>query len=295
MDEGLCPRFGHLQGTVMAVYRAAIYVRPDDGTELVTLALDDVGGLPGGVGLHGVGTLLDLGVLHGGRVLVVDRWLTIGSEQVRIDLAEAATWSPRLPPAARCVPGPRLDATLAVARRLAAAHAPGRGFGRLLRPPEPADSRLVDVPFLAVAAPRIADLGEALAADDRGAAGVAARGLIGLGIGLTPSGDDLIVGVLAGLRAMDHPAGPALAAEIAAATPGRTGPVSEVVLRQATRGAFAEPLHDLLVAIAGQRPASLVRAMARVLSCGSTSGADTLVGLLMALGLGDPSRVRVVA
>ncbi len=261
----------------------------------MTLALDEVGGLPGGVGLQSVRDLRDLGVMPGGRVRVVDRWLTIGSGQVRIDLAEAATWSPRLPAAARCVPGPRLDATLAVARRLAAAHAPDRGLGPLLRPPEPTDSRPVGVPFLAVAAPRIADLGEALAADDRGAAGAAARGLIGLGIGLTPSGDDLIVGVLAGLRAIDHPAGPALAAEIAVAAPGRTGPVSEVVLRQAARGAFAEPLHDLLVAIARQRPASLARATARVLSCGSTSGADALVGLLMALGLGASGRVRVVA
>jgi hypothetical protein len=110
-------------------------------------------------------------------------------------------------------------------------------------------------------------------------------GLIGLGIGLTPSGDDYLVGLLAGLEATDHPARPALAAAIALHGPSRTTAIGAAALGHAARGAYAERLHDVLVALAGGRADDLSRTIERAMAYGATSGSDTLVGLFAGLDL----------
>jgi hypothetical protein len=117
----------------------------------------------------------------------------------------------------------------------------------------------------------------------------ATHGLIGCGPGLTPSGDDLIVGFLAGLwsTAGDDPAQRrfrhALCAAVAAAA-ARTGDISRVYLAQATRGRFAEPLATLAARIGAGAPAfEIERLSAAALRVGHSSGGDGVLGLLLGL------------
>ena len=109
-----------------------------------------------------------------------------------------------------------------------------------------------------------------------------ARRLIGLGEGLTPAGDDLLVGCLAVIRrfrpafAADERIAGALAE---AARDGTTAVAREFVL-EALEGRFSE----LVVAVASAADAASARAaLADVLELGATSGADTVAGMDLAL------------
>jgi hypothetical protein len=102
-----------------------------------------------------------------------------------------------------------------------------------------------------------------------------ARELAGLGIGLTPAGDDFLVGVMHGLW-LRLPAEQAavLCAIIFHAAVGRTNRLSQAWLLAASQGEAGEVWHDLLNA----SQEKLDDAIRRILPTGHTSGADALAG-----------------
>jgi len=111
--------------------------------------------------------------------------------------------------------------------------------------------------------------------------GLAQKGveaLLGLGFGLTPSGDDFLVGMLIALAELrDHCRFAALAQIVCAAAPGRTGRVSAAHLAAAIEGMAAEPLHRTVRAIlAGGK--GLEVALAALDAVGHSSGRDALAG-----------------
>jgi hypothetical protein len=130
-------------------------------------------------------------------------------------------------------------------------------------------------PLVRLAGPLLAALHAATAGRDAGRAGAAAAALLGLGPGLTPAGDDCLVGWLAGLRTggtgLSREVGPALLA----AAPARTTPLSAAFLAAAVAGEAAEPVRDFVVWPDAPRLAAL-------LALGATSGADLLAGYLVA-------------
>jgi hypothetical protein len=115
--------------------------------------------------------------------------------------------------------------------------------------------------------------------DDRAAA--AADAVLGLGPGLTPSGDDLLAGLLvtcAQLRGV--PGAAALGQHVARGAPARTTALSAALLACAVTGAAAPPVLDLVDAVAGRRP--LPPALRSMLAVGHTSGHDTARGVHLA-------------
>ena len=108
------------------------------------------------------------------------------------------------------------------------------------------------------------------------------RELVGLGAGSTPAGDDVLVGILAGLRAFGRPEGLGLSlSDTATATAPPTTIGSIQMLCAAIDGAFPESLCDL-VAILGAPEAketAVGQAVSDLLSLGSTSGEWMLAGL----------------
>ena len=108
-----------------------------------------------------------------------------------------------------------------------------------------------------------------------------AGALLGLGEGLTPAGDDCLVGALAVLHAMD-PAPltrePAVADAIAAAA-ARTTAIGREFVLHALAGHFSEPL---LAVLRARSRAESARAAARLAALGATSGADTPAGMRLA-------------
>lgn len=112
-----------------------------------------------------------------------------------------------------------------------------------------------------------------------------ARKNIGLGLGLTPSGDDRLVGFLLGCfiqQPIDIDLLEALQKAIEISQ-DRTNDISYAMLKHAREGRFNEWLLQLSYAIEHECHDGLEQAISRVFSIGSRSGGDMLKGLLLSL------------
>lgn len=108
--------------------------------------------------------------------------------------------------------------------------------------------------------------------------------LIGLGRGLTPSGDDLLGGALMALQhwgIADRAA--ALRHAIGTISDGATTPVSVSLLRAACEGFAHEYIHALFAAMDQADEAAIGLALEKVTSIGHLSGWDTLAGIALVL------------
>lgn len=277
-----------LDWRVHSVYRQALNLEASG--RLVAVAPEAVGGLPNGVSVVGRPDFHALGVEAAMAVIV--RWprLAIPDAGIAFDLGEAWWWSPRLRARILDPVAPPVRERVDLAGDLVASRAGKVGFARcatLLRSGgsalgstgdgDPSDGALV------VAVRALEVLRDALPADDMPALLGAADGLVGLGAGLTPSGDDVLVGVTAALRAAGHHRARRLARHAAARAPGATTDVARVALEHAARGEYPERLHDVLWALARGTDAEVQDRVAATLSWGASSGADTMLGIVLGL------------
>jgi len=130
-----------------------------------------------------------------------------------------------------------------------------------------------------------AALAACCATGDAPGAAEAVRRLLGLGPGLTPSGDDMVAGLMLALRLLGAAMAEAmalwladrLAAMVTRHARDRTTPVSAALLHCAARGQGSPEVAGVLRALGGLEPAPA--AVARLLAVGHTSGADLAWGL----------------
>jgi len=130
------------------------------------------------------------------------------------------------------------------------------------------------------------DVANALRKSDVELAG-AVRRTLGRGPGLTPSGDDVLAGILTVLTSeVAGLAGERATSRIVCAIAPllrSTSDVSRYLLDQAARGLPGRALHELGKALLEGAPVGeLVDALELVLEIGSTSGADSCMGLIAA-------------
>src|SRR5262249_17823350 len=123
--------------------------------------------------------------------------------------------------------------------------------------------------------------------DSRAALDLLAR-LIGLGPGLTPAGDDFIIGWLAGLALTTRTSAQNAFLEAICHGVERLAQATTFVSRQHLRDAcalmFSERLSDLCVAIAfGEPQPVLASRVTAQIAIGASSGADAAGGLIFAL------------
>ena len=108
--------------------------------------------------------------------------------------------------------------------------------------------------------------------------------LVGLGPGLTPSGDDFLGGMMIALAMSgDADAASALAAPVLAAAPLATNRISAAHLGAAARGLGADALHRTIDALASGRRETLARALKALDAIGHSSGWDAMAGAVSAL------------
>ena len=137
--------------------------------------------------------------------------------------------------------------------------------------------------------PGLEPLASALGERDVVAVRRAMRDLLGSGPGLTPQGDDVLVGVLAGLRLLRPAVGSTWSASmlhtiapfIEAEAPRRTTSLSVSLLHHAVAGEVAAPVASLLQALTGR--GELNAAVARLRGMGATSGVAMGCGGLVAV------------
>lgn len=261
--------------TVVASFAHAAYLRVDTGVTaadppmLVTLVTRDGVDHPNAVTLPVSAVEQPLSGLHRGSTGTIGAgWLLLADRSYR-----PVRWRcpvPVLPPVHAAV------LTAAV----------GRARAHLAARTTPLPGQLSS-PLRTVA--------EALVGDDPQASRSGAGRLIGLGPGLTPAGDDLLAGLLAGLRVLAPAVSPtpvgvddaaaALGRDIVRRALGRTTDVSVALLRHAADGAVVTPAARLLTALTradGPVDRRIAAATDELLAVGSTSGRDLATGLLTA-------------
>ena len=162
-----------------------------------------------------------------------------------------------------------------------------RGFAPLLVDRAPAFP-------LDLASPIVRRFVAALASNDHDRIEATAVALLGLGSGLTPSGDDLVGGALfaRGLVAPRDVAWQRLGERLIALAPARTHEISVALLADLIRGATYGVLHALVDALVESCSFTTALDAARGLTTiGHSSGWDMLTGFLFALDTASPTKV----
>ena len=144
------------------------------------------------------------------------------------------------------------------------------------------------LPFpLSLAEQRLHDLAQALHTQNLAAFEAACLRLLGWGVGLTPSGDDLIGAVFFTLRhapiAHWHAAMPGLRTRISRAAQSASNPISAALLDDLLQGSSYRALHELFDALHLQQISAIEDAIEALLRIGASSGSDMLAGVLLTL------------
>jgi len=142
-------------------------------------------------------------------------------------------------------------------------------------------------PLLRMAGLALNELGGAWYREDSTAASSAALRLVGLGPGLTPSGDDLLMGLLAvcywaeSYSEQSAPLGPAIARSVLKQASTATTRISARLLAHAAGGLLYEPAMSLAACLFSARIEGIDPAASRLFAIGHSSGTDMAVGLLV--------------
>ena len=251
--------------TVLAAFPTAVYLAPR-GAAVVAVEASDAVGLPNGLRLRrpAGGLALDE-VPVGAAARVGDGRVELGDLVVVVDRWVDHTYTPA------AVDPVVLAGRLADLDAGVAAH-------------DPLPGRLVATAAGLVAALVAVGDVDVLAADAAGHA----RELVGLGAGLTPSGDDVLCGLLAGVHTLAPGLGAAglrrrterVGSAVLIDAEQRTTALSAALLGHAHRGELARPARGLLRAMLGRTP--LAPALAALLRVGHSSGRDLAAGLSLA-------------
>jgi Protein of unknown function (DUF2877) len=140
---------------------------------------------------------------------------------------------------------------------------------------------------LNLSANRFDAVNAALLANDLETFKTAALRVLGLGNGLTPSGDDFIGGIFFALAHAPRPSWieklPAVKLQIHNAAKASTNVISAALLDDMMAGCSYSVLHDVLIALHSKDENTISTACQKLLMLGASSGADMLAGLLVAL------------
>ena len=224
----------------------------------------------------------------GQDIAVADTALLVGEVRL-IGLDAAPVWSPKPPP--DWTHKTLRAGILAVddAWRVAETEEGLAAFGCLQLPS-------AQTHVLAAAMPGIAALRRSIEAGLRGQTPVPADGekiieLIGLGPGLTPSGDDFLAGALLALARLGLSIRAMHCGIVLRAHLDRTNDISAAHLRSAASGYAASALHEAIDATISGRTDQIAPALAAVSSIGHSSGRDAFAGAMVILRAVDRLRV----
>jgi len=192
-----------------------------------------------------------------------------------IGLQDAAVWDATLQawPEEQV---PMLRAHLPLLQRLLDREAPEGGLARAVSHPNASTTALERR-----AAPAIVELARGLQRRDALLVSRAAGALAGLGPGLTPSGDDVLVGGLLSF-ALNPNDSRVMRQAIISAVRDRTTRISMAYLEAAARAEASESWHRLVAALAVDDPGRIASAARGVMAFGETSGSDMLSGFVLA-------------
>lgn len=241
LSIGALIRLSDFEGVVVGVYDRTCNILLDDGS-LVTCTSANYFNMPRGIRLGTPENFQFKAYMSGGTAAHFHAGiLRFSGTGLKFDLRDAPIWSPEFEPIAR------LDEKV---------------FGQLWQDTCIENADEFDLRLIL-----------------NGGPARLASALIGRGPGLTPAGDDILVGLLAApmMTAPDSAVGCLLAKEINH-SPTDTSDASRQMLTDATHGHFIEPIVTMMSALYGAGDIDCAAQALR--SVGSSSGAAMMLGLL---------------
>lgn len=260
---------GNAAGTIVGVFSHALYVSV--GGEMLSFYDAAYGEVPFGVAVYDILAFLAAAEpAVGDAVALADGEIRIGGRALAVDVL--------LPPVRILTPlAPPDEGRLTLVEDYIAAHGSPCGMLELIGANR------------GHAADSTAALAAAFRRGNAEAASLAATRLLGLGRGLTPSGDDYLCGFFSALLAARRagialPMPPdAVIGAVLAAAPARTSPISGAYLAAALGGRYCTVYAAATAACLGE--GSFAPFADTALRMGASSGTDTLCGALAAAKL----------
>ena len=276
-------------GTIHSVFKKATYITFEE--TLLALLSDELPRMPNSVRLSSVVTDELLPNLQPGmEVCVGNDTLVIPTRNFSLHISATPLWEPRPDITVyqwnreTVAQHTRLLAQFLAEKQHKGGLAPLAGSIFLEQP-------LEETPLSRMAMPKLRLLVKASWRQNINGIEEATRGLAGLGPGLTPSGDDVLVGFAAVMALLSTQLGADsisrkhIASTIASVAKPRTTKLSAALLGFASRGELSEQLGTLLLTLnlPAEEFETVLKAADRVLAFGASSGGDTLLGMLLGM------------
>ena len=271
--------------TVHSSYRGAINVQTGQG--LVCFVPNEAGRGPLNINVDAK-ALSDAGYPKPGTRLVSDGGAVTFEDGQRVSLADSRVWEPtglfRRPVFNEKLVGRNVSCAREVAMLLGQM----AGVGELMDMRDGAPTANLNA-FSRAALPNVASLCQAVRSGDFVGAERAARGLVGLGPGLTPSADDMLSGIMVSLvlgsrNGVGYEGISEFTSRIAAVSGSGTSALSREFLVQAAAGRANERLLRLVEAVYTGTPSEVRDATLDVIRIGHTSGTDMTAGVVLGAG-----------
>lgn len=263
-------------GVVHSAFRRAVNIAGLADGELHTLVTDELDDGPNSLVVV-ADDFLAMGICQGDSVRAGGGSLAIAGKAM-VNVAGAATW--RTPvPETRCASG-------LLRRRLAQAEADIRRSGM----PGGFIEGMADTEIARLTTRMLHEgasgLALALGRGDTEAALAHAGRLLGLGPGLTPSGDDFLTGLLASralCRRQGDAGSDAFAPGVIRLAKTATNPIAYAAIAKAARGEARERVARLIITLGSATAEPVSPALTQVLAIGSSSGTEIAFGVIRGL------------
>lgn len=274
------------EAAVHSVFRSAVNLRLNDGGGLLTLVTADEADLPQGIRLDTPAGFSFETLRPASPASCRGGFLRLAP--LTIDLRPASRWTCDLPALRTDLARPKTTAAWRAVWEALNARQIQTKADIVARNVFHSDTNLT-AGVSRIASGSLRTLVNSARRLDPAPAAPALRALIGLGAGLTPSGDDLVVGFLAGLwcsvaEDAERFAFISKLGEAVIALSTRTNDISRTYLLHAARGKVSSRLLELAQVISrGEEAARLLTAAEAAMQTGHTSGMDAVTGLLAGL------------
>lgn len=263
---------GKFTGVVHSVFERTINLEDTENGELYTIGSSSLDNAPNTI-IADIKGYRQFGIQPGTGVWAERNILHIGG-LFSLLVENSVHWNSKLP----IYPNETATLTENVARLKNLIDAYGKAGGMK---EDPSNSALFAKETSRLLKERSTNLQKALADGENALALDNARGLIGLGAGLTPSGDDFLTGLLAALSIKGCPSQKfsGFGRQVVEIAKPLTNVISWTALQKGSTGQVRESTIALIQAVLYGTEEDLLTALNEVLKIGSTSGTDMAIGI----------------
>lgn len=290
-----------VRGRVLAVLSNVAYLATEQ-SKLFWLATERIPIHPRGLIIAGPLPKLVAGEFF----FIEDKCIKIGLD-LNVDFCDASTWEMSTIPAEAALEIEQIPVRVKGIFQSSFDFSEARGFGRMIpRILSLAESQQEDEtetdPLLSLAWLGVYKIAKACLMRDMWGLFKEANALVGLGRGLTPSGDDFLGGMLFCLNTMRRLYPGSICLDSAQQTlflnsaKHRTHLISFTLLKDLTNGHAVKPLYEFIQSILIAQPSEGIRPAARLTQIGHSTGWDLVTGALtgLLLSFGSPDSIDSV-